>query len=640
MSSTNQLLYGDGPLASAWLAASLEKKLSKQQYLKTSIVQSTRAIEYSSEFNNNNNTTLVSGESDSQLQFPTQSEIKSENNINNVKEGQEPITLRISGQLLYGVIKIYSRKTRYLYDDVSLALIQLKSAFAISKSITLPIEDTVVSSLDQITLKDKITEANVLYDTQAFDITKIFGGSNAVSSTNTQVWTNSDSVVDSNDYALGDISVGRNNFHDSEVTDNATTMSIPDFGDRFLDDNAHEAHDAANISIDALARRAVPPLDDLDEVEDFELPLDLDLKKNPGNESNEVAGISDYQLAAVDNMDLEFTIDEVHDNGFDAMGTANNTFNELEPNTDNEKEEEEEEEEEEDDHDDEEELEVIQKRKVKRKSVQKQQQYINTHVVRTHRKRLIVDETNVIPTDVLKKNQREYPLRLHGEQNKETVIQSNESYDLIINSLKPRFLNAIGSSWKSIKRRRLIDSSDTFEEIDSPMIETAAIEGEIPAFSTMNEFTDSINHTDESLPNVDADDLPPADYELNFEDDRHTAPLPELAQPEESLEDMIEENNEVEDFDNHYEEMRTKNKTTIEVAQELRNVFADEKTTIVSFDAIVDTCKLSENKKSSATRTFFELLVLGTENTISLKQDRLFGDIIIQSKDELSNKFL
>lgn len=42
--------------------------------------------------------------------------------------GQEvvPMALRLSGQLLLGVVRIYSRKAKYLLDDCNEALLKIK----------------------------------------------------------------------------------------------------------------------------------------------------------------------------------------------------------------------------------------------------------------------------------------------------------------------------------------------------------------------------------------------------------------------------------------------------------------------------------------------------------------------------------
>ena len=80
------LVLLQGPLAKVWLAAH-ERKLTKAQLLQTSITRSTQAI---------------------------------------VEQDEAPLALRLSGQLLLGVVRIYSRKARYLLDDCNEALMKIK----------------------------------------------------------------------------------------------------------------------------------------------------------------------------------------------------------------------------------------------------------------------------------------------------------------------------------------------------------------------------------------------------------------------------------------------------------------------------------------------------------------------------------
>ncbi|KZS88044.1 hypothetical protein SISNIDRAFT_433205 [Sistotremastrum niveocremeum HHB9708] len=84
------ILSRRGPLAKVWLAAHWERKLSKTQTLQTDIEQSVGAI---------------------------------------VGQEVEVMALRLSGQLLLGVVRIYSRKAKYLLDDCNEALIKIKMAF-------------------------------------------------------------------------------------------------------------------------------------------------------------------------------------------------------------------------------------------------------------------------------------------------------------------------------------------------------------------------------------------------------------------------------------------------------------------------------------------------------------------------------
>jgi cohesin complex subunit SCC1 len=43
-----------------------------------------------------------------------------------VEQDEAPLALRLSGQLLLGVVRIYSRKARYLLDDCNEALMKIK----------------------------------------------------------------------------------------------------------------------------------------------------------------------------------------------------------------------------------------------------------------------------------------------------------------------------------------------------------------------------------------------------------------------------------------------------------------------------------------------------------------------------------
>ncbi|KAJ9104443.1 hypothetical protein QFC21_001938 [Naganishia friedmannii] len=75
---TELILSKDTALSQVWIAAHYERKLSKQQALRISVQDSVQDI---------------------------------------LKENIEPTALRMSGQLMLGVVRIYSRKTQYLFDD-------------------------------------------------------------------------------------------------------------------------------------------------------------------------------------------------------------------------------------------------------------------------------------------------------------------------------------------------------------------------------------------------------------------------------------------------------------------------------------------------------------------------------------------
>lgn len=92
------LLSKTGPLARVWLSANLERKLSKTHILQSNIESSVNAI---------------------------------------VDQGTAPMALRLSGQLLLGVVRIYSRKARYLLDDCNEALLKIKMVSQVAPSLVL-----------------------------------------------------------------------------------------------------------------------------------------------------------------------------------------------------------------------------------------------------------------------------------------------------------------------------------------------------------------------------------------------------------------------------------------------------------------------------------------------------------------------
>ncbi|KAL2482255.1 sister chromatid cohesion 1 protein 4-like [Forsythia ovata] len=163
------ILAKKGPLGTIWIAAHLERKLRKNQVADTDI-----------------------GVSVDSILFP-----------------DVPIALRLSSHLLLGVVRIYSRKVNYLFDDCSEALLKVKQAFrsaavdllpeeskAPYHSITLPetfdlddfelpdndilqsnYVDHHISSREQITLQDTLEGAG--YSTSKFGLDERFGDGDA-----------------------------------------------------------------------------------------------------------------------------------------------------------------------------------------------------------------------------------------------------------------------------------------------------------------------------------------------------------------------------------------------------------------------------------------------------------------------------
>ncbi|TPX46591.1 hypothetical protein SeLEV6574_g03157 [Synchytrium endobioticum] len=128
----NQPMHGvlkKGALAKIWLASHFEKKLSKQALLNTSIITSVRAI---------------LGEA-----------------------AAYPYALRLSGQLLLGVVRIYSRKARYLLEDCNDALVKIKMAFK-PGMVDMP-QEQIIANPSTITIPDAIIDEDLLFRDAPFD---------------------------------------------------------------------------------------------------------------------------------------------------------------------------------------------------------------------------------------------------------------------------------------------------------------------------------------------------------------------------------------------------------------------------------------------------------------------------------------
>lgn len=87
-------------------------------------------------------------------------------------DSAQPITLRLSGHLLLGIVRIYSRKTKYLLDDVNEVLHKLRNSFKFASgatlgtsaaSVNLPPQQTTLSNINRVLLHDQVTDLNLLY---------------------------------------------------------------------------------------------------------------------------------------------------------------------------------------------------------------------------------------------------------------------------------------------------------------------------------------------------------------------------------------------------------------------------------------------------------------------------------------------
>ncbi|XP_058756129.1 uncharacterized protein LOC131629358 [Vicia villosa] len=232
------ILAKKGPLGTIWIAAHLERKLRKNQVADTDI-----------------------GVSVDSILFP-----------------EVPIALRLSSHLLLGVVRIYSRKVNYLFDDCSEALLKVKQAFrstavdlppeestAPYHSITLPetfdlddfelpdndifqgnYVDRHVSTREQITLQDTLD--GMAYKTSQFGLDERFGDGDASQiglDLDEVMLIDKDSTLEHNDFSANPQVSRQEDEKKEEVVSTSDKMLVENSGSKvmLINQDANLEHD-------------------------------------------------------------------------------------------------------------------------------------------------------------------------------------------------------------------------------------------------------------------------------------------------------------------------------------------------------------------------------------------------------------
>ena len=166
------------------------------------------------------------------------------------------ITLRLSGQLLLGIVRIYSRKTKYLLDDVNDILYKLKASFKlssgvnlgsdnISNQVNLPPEQTILQNLNSIILKDQVTSANLLQQDD-LDLSDIHG---TLTGSGLDGMLNHNASQSSSEYSEYDNSIEFPRYEEEAAAPGHTEDFELDFDLNLDDDNSIEYGRDASVSI-------------------------------------------------------------------------------------------------------------------------------------------------------------------------------------------------------------------------------------------------------------------------------------------------------------------------------------------------------------------------------------------------------
>lgn len=504
-----------------WLASNYDKKLSKNQLLSTNIVTSSNII------------------SSKQL-----------DSLNAASDTGNTITLRLSGQLLLGIVKIYSRKTKYLLDDINETLYKLKNSFKYASGATLgtstaitvnlPPQQTTMTNFSRTLLQDQVTDLDLFYqDDLRLDEPE--------QTTNTEALISQVSSL-GQDLAEYDRSV--------EVARGDETMDM-DF-DLNLDDSIEQGRDAQ-----------IP----MSEGETSVLDLGKDL---PDLHSTD-AGL-DFDLEPLETIEEHTNSPEVTEEPL--------TPPQHEPRT-------------------------------RRRIVG----VMENGAIRTTKRRLVVDNEDELegglPNSVLKSIQH---MQTYGGFSGETLTLKLSEQDKV--SLIYELAEAADS-----KRRRIWNLDEQLRQRCAELAHQEQEQPLSPIQTTDYDFDNNMDF-DLSLPELGSDDILQSEGEEQNGGERN------------GIENV---------------------KGTIQIAEHLRKTFFDQPTTTLQDlmrKDIEDTqniplgatkkneARITVSHRREATRCFFELLVLASQDCVSLDQaepspsTQLGTGVTIRPRDKLISKFM
>ncbi|KTW28786.1 hypothetical protein T552_01416 [Pneumocystis carinii B80] len=573
------ILSKKGPLAKIWLAAHWEKKLSKFQFLQTSIEQSVNAI---------------------------------------VNQEQIPIALRLSGQLLLGVVKVYSRKAHYLLEDCNEALMKIKMTFKpgnvdISRNNT-----NVTLQSAQLVLPEMITEFDLLVPEPVFNIIDI--DLNAKTFNFSHVSKKQDITLMS--AFEPSIEIGRRNLLDLEDDpliqvdeDNEIDLDLG-IGDNDLqnDVSIEVGRDAApeprfsqefsNIISSQKNMDASISGMDLDMIEDENYVESNDIHNSfePIAESSirQVETISrDERLISEDG---EASVES----GNDILRGEMLEFEELKAGTPEARNK----------------VTQLKNQRSQRKAIEDtvieisskvfSSQLRNTSLITKQHKLLSSDSTSL----ELIQLQTSGKFASH-------IFQPSDIHPSIVHLLNP--VSVHSSESNSFKRKRLED----IDQNDNELTNTAK-------YAKLNSFnirksdlnSDLTNNNTEDFELENENNVLPIDDDLNIVYDD---PEPEFEVSKLSSNNIIaKENNETKTIDKEIHEIDSSH-DSLKLITVLRNRFDTKENRPQNTASFKNLTKNAS--RASASKTFFEILVLATKNVINLEQKTSYEDIQINPSD-------
>lgn len=563
-----------GPLAQIWLASNMT--MINRNVAKTDIVESVQEI------------AKVAG-------------------VNAEDSSLESITLRASGELLHGVVKVYSQQASFLLGDISDLLAKVKSIFKgnVSKAGTLKVD--TVARIDQLLLEDAVTELDVLVMPSLDfleDVEIPAGLLQGERSMERQVQGAAAGSQMLADQAAWDVSleVGRRFLQEDLGQQDTSHLDLNfDLGESNQGTNTKSWGEGTNNMDDDL-----PPVTD-----DWDLALNEEIVGDQDAGGRSAYG-SEGSIEVGRRAELDTTLQD--DSHLDIDLGLPKDFNLDKENEDVYGE-----------------REILQVEpidtRVKRRRSKKNEALINVKKV------IFDDKLELADSDVKEGPSSEILVDDSAERSSTTTSSKKRSIQDLINeesylpsSIKTHLLQP---DWKK-KQRTLVQSHQEDSELDLD-ISLGIDESLVPV-------SDPLDHQQDIGSDIT---IGVQDHAESQDIDERTMDINDysgIEQDDFSAETNTSEN----DKNNKKIEIKTGqmvSKSTMEMANLLRDNLHDG---ISSFDSVLKRKYDSEPilSRDMASSTFFELLSLATADCIKLSQEDTFSEIIIESKSNLYEKFV
>ncbi|KAI8096794.1 Rec8 like protein-domain-containing protein [Halteromyces radiatus] len=532
---SDQLTVKQGPLSRIWMASHWERKISKAQFLHTNL---NTAIDYIS----NNQT-------------------------------QEPIALRISGQLLLGVVRIHSRKTRYLLEDCNGALSKIKTAFK-QGNVNMAETANLKANMDSITLPERLDDFDLLLPDTPW-ISELNGRDPLLDNLLTQDIT----LMDTQDTFLSfneAIEQGR-------LLDQAEHQHIGDFGTGQMNeiemarrDNEPELIDRS-FSAD-LNDGPLNKLEQLDINKQGDTPMDqdgldfdFDFGDDEGNNNTNIRDqtpLPEFHLPshAADHMDS--SIDTLMQTGIVPVSNSDHIVFGMDDDS----------------------------------NIQQEQ-------TTRRRRRLVVDKVTEIPHEELKRYMQDTSSIVNKpiNENASSNQTMSKKIDLRVPStcIQGSEIENIVTRWNRKHHTSLINDNNIWD---------ASLDDIRPATTPYNDTTTALGNDDGM------------DFDFGFNDDADMA-MDQANVFDTGISFSLNEDDLIDSqaYENSMTQQSTFGARTKETIDTLQQKFQGQKS--ITFDELADK---STSKKSDAARLFFDVLLLTSKNVIKVNQAEAYGPIQIR----------